>query len=87
MSRPIYPEMWADQLQADFDAYMGPLYENIDNEHDDENVVDVTGNYFCGCGDCERRAVWTFLMVRFIEAYRDGVITLEDDEEVVPDVR
>ena len=82
MNRPVYPEEWADKLQADFDAYMGPLYEAIDGDLMDDDIVDVTGNYFCGCSDCERRAAWTFLMVRFCEAYRDGVITLE--EEVVP---
>jgi len=87
LSRPIYPEAWADQLQADFDAYMERLYEAVDDDIQDmdDEILDVTGNYFCGCGDCERRAAWTFLMVRFVEAYRDGIITLEE-EEVVPDV-
>jgi len=77
--RPVYSEEWGDQLQADYDDYMGRLYDNIDAEEDDESVVDAAGEPFCGCHVCDRRASWTFLMVRIMTAYRDGVITLEED--------
>ena len=77
--RPVYTEEWGDQLQADYEEYMGRLYDNIDAEVDDESIVDASGTFFCGCEACDRRASWTFLMVRIMTAYRDGVISLADD--------
>jgi len=76
--RPTFEEGWGRQLEADFDEYMDRLYEYAESGSIDEDIVDASGIYFCGCPDCERRATWTFLMVRFIEAYRDGIITLEE---------
>lgn len=77
----FYPEDWALQLEADFDEYMERLYESVDgdpmDEDHDDDVVDVTGNYFCGCSTCERRAAWTFLMIRTLQGYRDGVVEYE----------
>jgi hypothetical protein len=80
---PVYSDEWGAQLEADFDDYMERLYESVDADPSDDpadEVLDVTGNYFCGCSTCERRATWTWLMVRIMEAQRDGVITLEDDD-------
>lgn len=81
--RVTYPEDWALQLEADFDEYMERLYESVDGdlqEDGDDDGVDVTGNFFCGCPTCERRAAWTFLMIRTLEGHRDGLVALEDVE-------
>jgi len=82
--RPIYSVEWGDQLQADYDEYMGRLYEGVDAEEFDDSLVDASGEYFCGCSDCERRASWTFLMIRIMESYRDGAISLEVDPPAGP---
>ena len=79
MIRPIYAEDWAVRLEADFDEYMERLYESLESDGDD-GMVDIAGEFFCGCSTCDRRATWTFLMVRFAEAYRDGIITLEEGQ-------
>lgn len=80
--QPVYPEDWAVKLEADYDAYMEGLYEYVDadpydEDHNEEGGIDASGIYFCGCSTCERRASWTWLMVKFVEGYRDGIITLE----------
>jgi hypothetical protein len=81
--RPIYPEDWALRLEADFDEYMSRLYESSEGDVSDDDAVDAAGLYYCGCSTCERRASWTFLMVRVMEAYRDGIIALEEDSPKV----
>lgn len=79
--RPIFPEDWAFRLEADYDAYMNRLYESVEGDPvEDSETLDASGTYFCGCSVCERRAAWTFLMIRFIEASREGLITLEKAE-------
>jgi len=87
--RVIYSEEWGQRLELDHDVYMERLYESVDSDYQDEHdedVVDVTGNFYCGCSTCERRASWTFLMIRAAEAVRDGIMTLESDEaEAVTD--
>lgn len=45
---------------------MGRLYESVDSDDPElQDAVDITGNPFCGCSDCDRRASWTFLIHRF----------------------
>jgi hypothetical protein len=80
--RPVYPEDWALKLEADFDEYMDALYEQVDadpfdEDHNDDSGIDVTGEYFCGCSVCHRRAEWTWLMIKVIQAHQDGIVTLE----------
>ena len=74
MSGLLYSEEWGDALQRDHDEYMDALFGSLETE---EGMADITGEPFCGCFDCERRASWTFLLLRAVQAYRDGSLRLE----------
>ena len=75
MSELIYSEEWSLNLERAYDEYMGNLWEAIDDGY----PIDETGQYFCGCEVCERRASWTYLFKHVILAYRDGSLQLEDE--------
>lgn len=75
MSGLRYSVEWGDALERDHDEYMGALYDSLET---DEGMLDITGEPFCGCWDCERRASWSFLLIRALHSYREGSLRLED---------
>jgi hypothetical protein len=79
----VYDEDWGDGLQRGHDEYMDLLYASSE----EEPIADITGEPFCGCDVCERRASWSYLLIHGIEAYREGSLKLEDGDGDVADRR
>jgi hypothetical protein len=82
VKRLEYSEEWGVSLETDHDEYMDNLWDTVDSDpaSDEAEHLDVTGTYFCGCPACERRASWTWLMIRTVEGYEAGALKLVDDD-------
>jgi hypothetical protein len=80
----VFSEAWAKEMEREYERYMERLYAHADRDlwdHDmpeDGDGLDVTGQPFCGCEVCDRRASWAFLMTWTLAAAAEGVAELEE---------
>jgi hypothetical protein len=79
--RFTYSTAWGTALETAHDDYMDRLYGAVERfaglpvvERFAGLPETPDGEPFCGCGECERRASWLFLMDRFITGWQDGSI-------------
>jgi hypothetical protein len=82
MSKPeFYVEdvIFAQALEHDYEEYMSNCEELIDGEESD--FVPLSGEPFCGCTTCYSREQLFFLVPKIIKAYKEGKITIPEDEE------
>lgn len=81
MSNPefeINDQDWAQELENSYEEYMWACESSIDGEEPDDFAT-LSGEPFCGCSTCYSREQLFFLVPRIIKAYKDGKITLEED--------
>ena len=69
-------------IEKAFDEHMDSLWEYVyagggDDWLDHEEPPTSTGWGFDGCDVCVRRETFAFLMPRFLDAYRNGQIGLQ----------
>lgn len=80
MSNYVHTDVeWAKKLHSDFEQYMGQCW-NLAYDEDEatsEGFETLSGQPYCGCGDCEVREIFTFLIPRIIEAYKAGILVEE----------
>lgn len=67
---------WARTLETQYEEYIWKCEETIDEETD---FVTLSGEPFCGCTTCYSREQLFFLVPKIIKAYKEGKITLEED--------
>jgi hypothetical protein len=70
---------WSQPLEEEYQEYMWQCEASMDGEEDDEFVT-LSGEPFCGCDTCYTREQLFFLSPRLIKGYKNGDITLTEDE-------
>jgi hypothetical protein len=70
---------WSQALEEEYQEYMWQCEASMDGEEDDEFVT-LSGEPFCGCDTCYTREQLFFLSPRLIKGYKNGDITLTEDE-------
>lgn len=81
MSKPeFYLEdvEFAQALEREYEDYMSNCEELIDGE--DVEFDTLSGEPFCGCTTCYSREQLFFLVPKIIKAYKEGKITIPEDE-------
>jgi hypothetical protein len=73
-------DQWAKKLETLYEAYMWNCESSVDGEEPDDFRT-LSGELFCGCGTCYTREQLFFLVPRIIKAYKEGKITLAEDEK------
>lgn len=66
-------------LELQYEEYIDRLFASLG----DDGGLDETesGLWFCGCETCYMRETFAFLMPRFIDLYKKGLITLQHANE------
>ena len=83
----VYSDWWWKEeamvlVEQEFDEHLNSLWEYLyasesDDAVDIEEPPTSTGWGFDGCDVCLRRETFAFLMPRFLDAYRNGLIGLQ----------
>ena len=82
MSNPeFYLEdtIFGQTLEHEYEEYMANCEELIDGE--DVDFTPLSGEPFCGCTTCYSREQLFFLVPRIIKAYKEGKITIPEDDK------
>jgi hypothetical protein len=79
----INDQEWAVDLERSYDEYvMGlDIFLAPEEELDTDLPDTISGQPFCGCNNCYSREQLFFLVPRIIRGYKEGKVTLAEDEE------
>jgi hypothetical protein len=77
MNFEITDKQWAEDLQREYSEYISTCFESLDV---DDHFATESNETFCGCDVCEAREQLVFLTPRIIKGYKEGYITLLEDE-------
>ena len=68
---------WAQNLESEFEEYIWKCEETIE---EDTDFTPLSGEPFCGCTTCYTREQLFFLVPKIIKAYKEGKLTVPEDE-------
>jgi hypothetical protein len=72
-------EAWAKKLEEDFEEYIYTCMDSVDADPESDQFETVSGQPYCGCSTCYNREIIMWLTPRIIDAYKEGILTEEDN--------
>lgn len=74
----VNDEAWAQSIESGVEDYTDMLFEAMWEGSEDVIPETLSGEPFCGCGQCFWRETLFYLVPRLLEGYENGKIELED---------
>lgn len=75
MRLPVFSEEWGEEFVASMRGYIEALELSVDGDID---VETLSGEPFCGCGDCYERETYLMAVKLALEGHEAGRVRLAE---------